>query len=154
MKTSFLKKAEISKKWILIDATNAVVGRLAAYISLVLKGKCKSAYTPHLDCGDNVIVVNADKVCFTGKKLKDKIYYRHTGYPGGIKSTTPKDIFRGDFPERVLKLAVRRMLDRGNLGNKIFKNLYIYSGSVHKHAAQKPEVLDFASLNYKNVRSL
>jgi len=154
MKTSFLTQKQINKSWFIIDATDAVVGRLAAFLSIILRGKNKPDYTPHLDCGDNVIIINADKVCFTGKKKKDKIYYRHTGYPGGIKSTSPEKILKGKFPERVLKLAVERMIGDGPLAKQRFSNLYVYAGPEHKHAAQRPEILDFASLNVKNVRKV
>lgn len=152
MKTYSAKAGEIEKKWILIDAEGLVVGRLASLIAMRLKGKHKATYTPHMDMGDNVVVINAGKVVFTGKKRDDKIYYRHTGYPGGIKSTNPKRILEGKFPERVLEKAVERMLARGPLQRKIMKNLKVYAGAEHPHEAQKPELLDVAKLNSKNVR--
>lgn len=152
MKTYSAKAGEIDKKWVLIDATGLVVGRLASLIAMRLKGKHKATYTPHMDMGDNVVVINADKIVFSGKKRDDKIYYRHTGYPGGIKETNPRRILEGKFPERVLEKAVERMLARGPLQRKIMKNLKVYAGAEHPHEAQKPEVIDVAKLNRKNVR--
>lgn len=152
MKTCFLKEKQIDKKWLVIDAEGLVVGRLAAFVAMLLRGKHKPEYTPHMDCGDNVIIVNAEKVHFTGKKLKDKIYYRHTGYSGGLKKTTPDNILNGKFPERVIKMAVKRMLDDGPMARRRFENLYVYSGSEHKHQGQQPEKIDFASLNRKNKK--
>lgn len=151
MKTYVAKPGEVEKKWILIDASGLVVGRLAAIIATRLKGKHKAIYTPHVDCGDNIIVVNADKVVFTGNKYNDKRYYTHTGYPGGIKERSPRQILEGRFPERVIEKAVERMLARGPLQRKLMRNLKVYKGSEHPHEAQKPEVLDVASLNSKNV---
>ena len=153
MKTYVAKPGEVEKKWILIDAEGLVVGRLAAIIATRLKGKHKPTYTPHVDMGDNVIVVNADKVVFTGKKYTDKVYYRHTGYPGGIKARTPRMIMEGKNPERVIELAVGRMLNRGPLQRKLMRNLRVYKGPEHPHVAQNPEVLDVAKLNRKNVRA-
>ena len=153
MKTYSAKPADIEKKWILIDAENMVVGRLAAIIATRLRGKHLPSYTPHMDCGDNIVVINADKVKFTGKKLSDKKYYRHTGYPGGIKETTPAKVLEGKFPERVVELAVKRMLPRGPLGRKQLGNLKIYAGTEHPHEAQSPEKLDVAAMNAKNVRA-
>ena len=153
MKTYVAKGGEVEKKWIVIDADGLVVGRLATLIATRLKGKHKAKYTPHLDCGDNIVVVNAEKVVFTGKKTDDKVYYRHTGYPGGIKETTPKRIFASKFPERVIELAVERMLKRGPLQRKLMRNLKIYKGAEHPHAAQTPEKLDVAKLNRKNSRA-
>ncbi|MDN5248230.1 MAG: 50S ribosomal protein L13 [Wolbachia endosymbiont of Tyrophagus putrescentiae] len=152
MKTFFLKEKQIDKKWLLINAEGLVVGRLAAFIATLLRGKHKPEYTPHMDCGDNVIIINAEKVHFTGKKLKDKIYYRHTGYPGGLKQTTPSNILNGKFPERVIEMAVKRMLDDGPMARKRLSNLYIYSGPQHKHQGQQPKEIDFASLNRKNKK--
>ncbi|MGX9891624.1 50S ribosomal protein L13 [Wolbachia endosymbiont of Protocalliphora sialia] len=152
MKTFFLKEKQVDKKWLVIDAEGLVVGRLAAFVAALLRGKHKPEYTPHMDCGDNVIIVNAKKVHFTGKKLKDKIYYRHTGYSGGLKKTTPDNILNGKFPERVIKMAVKRMLDDGPMARRRFENLYVYSGSEHKHQGQQPEKIDFASLNRKNKK--
>lgn len=153
MKTYSAKPADIEKKWILIDAENMVVGRLAAVIATRLRGKHLPTFTPHMDCGDNVIVINADKVKFTGKKMGDKKYYRHTGYPGGIKETTPEKIMEGKFPERVVEMAVKRMLPRGPLGRQQLTNLKVYAGSQHPHEAQSPETLDVAAMNSKNVRA-
>lgn len=152
MGTYFAKPGEIEKKWILINAEGLVVGRLATLIAMRLKGKTKPGYTPHVDCGDNIIVVNADKVVFTGNKTAGKVYYWHTGYPGGIKSRTPKQILEGKFPGRVLEKAVERMLARGPLGRQLMRNLKIYAGDVHPHEAQKPEALDVKALNRKNAR--
>jgi large subunit ribosomal protein L13 len=153
MKTFSAKPADIDKKWILIDAENMVVGRLAAVIATRLRGKHLPTFTPHMDCGDNVIVINADKVKFTGKKTSDKVYYRHTGYPGGIKETTPEKVLGGNYPERVLALAVKRMLPGGPLSRQQLSNLRIYAGTEHPHEAQAPELLDVASMNSKNVRN-
>ncbi len=153
MKTYSAKPAEIEKKWILIDAENMVVGRLAAIIATRLRGKHLPIYTPHMDCGDHVVVINADKVKFTGKKLSDKKYYRHTGYPGGLKETTPEKILEGKIPERVVELAVKRMLPRGSLARQQMSHLKIYAGAEHPHEAQSPEILDVAAMNAKNVRA-
>jgi len=153
MKTFVAKPGEVEKKWILIDAEGLVVGRLATIIATRLKGKHRAIYTPHVDCGDNVVVINAEKVVFTGNKYEDKVYYRHTGYPGGIKETTPRRIIEGKFPERVVEKAVERMLKRGPLQRQLMRNLRIYKGAEHPHAAQSPEKLDVAKLNRKNVRA-
>ena len=153
MKTYSAKPTEIEKKWVLIDAENMVVGRLAAIIATRLRGKHLPTFTPHMDCGDNIVVINADKVKFTGKKLNDKKYYRHTGYPGGIKETTPAKVLEGNFSERVVELAVKRMLPRGPLGRQQLRNLKIYAGAEHPHEAQSPEKLDVAAMNAKNVRA-
>lgn len=155
MKTFSAKPSDIQKKWLLIDASNLVAGRLAAEVSRILRGKHKPSYTPHMDCGDNIIIINAEKVMLTGNKMatKDgKIYYRHTGYPGGIKEATAGKILEGKNPEKVLRLAIKRMLSKGPLANRHFSNLYIYKGSDHPHAAQKPENYDFAAKNSKNKR--
>ncbi|MEO1280926.1 MAG: 50S ribosomal protein L13 [Pseudomonadota bacterium] len=152
MKTFVAKPGEVDKKWILIDANGLVVGRLASLIAMRLKGKHKAIYTPHVDCGDNIIVVNAEKIVFTGNKRENKRYYRHTGHPGGIKETTPRRILEGKFPERVVEKAVERMLRRGPLQRKLMRNLKVYAGDAHPHEAQQPEVLDVAKLNSKNVR--
>ena len=153
MKTYSAKASEIEKKWIVIDAEGVVVGRLASFVANRLRGKRKPTYTPHIDCGDNVIIVNADKVVFSGRKYDDKRYYRHTGYPGGIKETSPKRILEGAHPERALELAVQRMVPRGPLGRKQLSNLHVYGGAEHPHEAQKPETVDFAALNRKNART-
>ncbi len=146
------KQSEVTKKWILIDASNLVVGRLAAFVANRLRGKHLPSYTPHVDDGDNVIIINAEKIHFTGNKFSDKVYYKHTGFPGGIKSTTPEKILEGKFPERVLQKAIRRMMPTGPLSNTQFGNLKVYSGPDHPHEAQKPEIIDVSSLNNKNVK--
>ena len=153
MKTYTARASEIEKKWILIDAEGLVVGRLASIIAMRLRGKHKATYTPHMDCGDNIIVVNAAKVLLTGQKLKKKIYYHHTGYIGGIKERTAGAIMAGKFPQRILEKAVERMVPRGPLGRRQMSNLRVYPGADHPHEAQKPEPLDVGIMNRKNVRS-
>jgi large subunit ribosomal protein L13 len=153
MKTFSAKPADIDKKWILIDAEGVVLGRLASIIAMRLRGKHKASFTPHMDMGDNVIVINADKVQMTGNKRADKNYYWHTGHPGGIKSRTAGQILEGAHPERVVTLAVRRMLPGGPLSRKQMSNLRVYAGAEHPHAAQSPEVLDVKAMNPKNTRS-
>lgn len=153
MKTYVAKPAEVEKKWVMIDAQGLVVGRLASIIALRLRGKHKSTYTPHVDCGDNVVVVNAEKVVLTGRKLEQKIYRHHTGYVGGIKERNAKFIIEGRFPERVVEKAVERMLPRGPLGRVQLGNLRVYKGPEHPHAAQNPEKLDVGAMNRKNKRS-
>lgn len=148
--TKSIKPAEVEKKWHLIDADGLVVGRLATIIANILRGKTKPSFTPHIDCGDNVIVINADKVRFTGKKLQDKVYYKHTGYAGGIKGITAGKVLEGRFPERVLEKAVERMIPRGPLGRQQMRNLRIYSGTEHPHEGLNPTVLDVAAMNRKN----
>ena len=151
--TKFLKTAEVEKKWILIDAENVVVGRLATFIAMRLRGKHLPTYTPHVDCGDNVIIINAEKVAFTGKKRKDKVYYWHTGYPGGLKERTADKILDGRFPERVMKKAVQRMLPKESpLARQQLSNLRVYAGTEHPHGAQTPEVIDFKAMSPKNVK--
>jgi len=147
--TDFIKKNEINKDWILINAENLVVGRLAAYISIVLRGKNKSQYTPHMDNGDFVVVTNIDKIKFTGKKFKNKKYYRHTGHPGGIKISTPDSLIK-KRPEQLLKLAVKRMLPGGPLAKKQLSNLKIYKGEKHPHESQNPKLIDFSKMHKKN----
>jgi large subunit ribosomal protein L13 len=151
MKTFSLKPADVDKKWVVIDATGLVVGRLASIVAMRLRGKHKPSYTPHVDCGDNVVVINADKVVLTGRKREQKVYYHHTGYPGGIKERSAKSILEGRFPERVVEKAVERMLPRGPLFRKILGNLRVYKGTEHPHTAQQPETLDVGALNRKNV---
>ena len=153
MSTFSAKPAEIEKKWILIDAKGLVVGRLASIIAMRLRGKHLPIFTPHVDCGDNVIVINADKVVLTGRKRDQKVYYHHTGYPGGLKERTAKFILEGRFPERVVEKAVERMLPRGPLGRQQLGNLRVYGGADHPHVAQSPAVLDVGAMNRKNVRS-
>ncbi len=152
MKTFSLRKEDAQKNWYLVDAKDIVLGRLAAIVAARLRGKHKREYTPHVDCGDHIVVVNADKICLTGKKSKDKIYYRHTGYPGGIKQRVAGDILTGKHPERVLMKAVERMLPKGPLGRRVFSNLKVYAGEEHPHHAQNPKSLDIASMNSKNKR--
>lgn len=153
MKTFSAKPGEIDKKWIVIDASGLVVGRLASIVAVRLRGKHKATYTPHVDDGDNVIVVNAEKVLLTGKKRENKVYRHHTGYIGGVKERTARSILEGKFPERIVEKAVERMLPRGPLGRVQLGNLRVYAGSSHPHAAQNPEPLDVAAMNRKNTRS-
>lgn len=150
--TYFAKKSEIKKNWIIIDAKDLVLGRLASEIAKILKGKHKVTYTPHLDCGDNVIVINVDCIHLTGNKFNNKIYYRHTGYPGGIKTRKVSDILQSKYPKKVLYLAVKRMIKKGALGNLILKNLYIYPGEKHPHLAQNPTIYNYAEKNPKNIK--
>ena len=153
--TASLKPADVEKKWIVIDAENAVVGRLASFIAMRLRGKHRPDCTPHVDCGDYVVVVNADKVKFTGAKLTDKTYYWHTGYPGGIKERTAGKILGGKYPERILEKAVERMLPKESpLARKQMTHLRLFSGSQHDHEAQQPETIDFKSASPKNTRSV
>ena len=149
--TPFIKKKEIKQDWYVISAQNAAVGRLAAYISMVLRGKNKATYNPHMDNGDFVVVTNVDKIKFTGKKFKDKIYYRHTGHPGGIKETTPLGFTEKNKTEEILKLAVKRMLPGGPLAKKQLTKLKIYNGDNHPHEMQKPIIINFEKLNKRNI---
>lgn len=151
--TRSIKPAEVEKKWHIIDADGLIVGRLAVIIANYLRGKHKPSFTPHVDCGDHVIVINADKVQFTGNKRAGKVYYRHTGYAGGIKGITADKVLDGRFPERVLHKAVERMIPRGPLGRAQIKALHLYNGTDHPHAGQQPAELDIASLNRKNRAS-
>lgn len=153
MKTYTAKASEIEKKWLLIDAEGMVLGRLAVIIATHLRGKHKPSYTPHMDCGDNVVVINAQKVHLTGAKRDNKIHYWHTGHPGGIKQRTAAQILDGKFPERLLEKAVQRMIPKGPLGRQQMRNLRVYSGAEHEQEAQNPTVLDVASMNSKNVGS-
>lgn len=151
--TASLKPADVEKKWILIDAEGVVVGRLASFIAMRLRGKHRPDYTPHVDCGDNVIVINAAKVKLTGKKLTDKIYYRHTGHPGGVKERVAGKVLEGKYPERVLQKAVERMLPKESpLARAQMTHLRIFGGADHTHEAQQPQTIDFAGLNAKNTR--
>ena len=152
MKTFSAKPSDIIKKWYVIDAEDVVLGRMASIIALRLRGKHKPMFTPHMDCGDNIIVINAEKVKMTGRKLADKKYYWHTGYPGGIKSRTAGNILGGRYPERVVVKAVERMISRNPLGRAQMRKLHVYKGAEHPHGAQKPEVLDVAAMNPKNKR--
>ena len=151
--TTFIKKNELKNNWLLIDAENAVVGRLAAYISKVIRGKVKNQYTPHMDNGDFVVVTNIEKIKFTGKKIHNKKYYRHTGHHGGIKTTTPSLLFKKK-PEEILKLAVKRMLPSGPLAKKQLSKLKIYKGSSHPHESQNLKIIDFSKMNKKNYISI
>ena len=153
MKTYSAKPAEIEKKWFLIDADGLVLGRLASQVAKILRGKHKPGFTPHMDCGDNVVIVNAEKVRLTGNKRTAKTYYWHTGHPGGIKGRTADKILEGKHPERVILKAVERMVSRGPLGRQQMSNLRVYAGPEHKHEAQQPEPLDVAAMNPKNKRS-
>ncbi|HHB83052.1 MAG TPA: 50S ribosomal protein L13 [Devosia sp.] len=153
MKTYSMKASEIDKKWILIDAKGLVVGRLAAIIATRLRGKHLPAFTPHMDCGDHVVVINAEQVKLTGKKLDQRKFHWHTGYPGGIKERTSREIIEGRHPERLLENAVRRMMPGGPLTRAQLKNLRIYVGAEHPHEAQQPAVLDVGALNTKNVKA-
>ena len=153
MKTYTAKPADIQKKWILIDAEGVILGRLASLVAMRLRGKNKATFTPHMDMGDNVIIINAEKIQMTGKKRTDKIYYWHTGHPGGIKQRTAGEILEGAHPERVLTKAIQRMLPGGPLSRQQMTNLRIYAGTEHGHEAQNPEVVDVKSMNSKNTRS-
>lgn len=154
MKTFSIKPADVKKKWHLIDAQDLILGRLAVVVANILRGKNKPEYTPHVDCGDNIIIVNAEKVKLTGNKLDAKKFYWHTGYPGGIKERSVGAILEGKHPERVIEKAVERMIPRGPLGRQIMSNLKVYAGTTHPHTGQNPQVLDVASLNSKNKRSI
>ena len=152
MRTYSAKPSEIEKKWWIIDAEGLVLGRLATIVAMYLRGKHKPTFTPHMDCGDNIVIVNAEKVRLTGSKRSAKTYYWHTGYPGGIKSRTADKILDGDHPERVIQKAVQRMITRGPLGRVQMGNLKVYGGSEHPHEAQQPETLDVGAMNAKNKR--
>ena len=153
MTTFSAKPADVTKKWVLIDAKGLVVGRLATIVAMRLRGKHLPTYTPHVDCGDNVIIINAADVVLTGRKRENKVYYHHTGFIGGIKERTAKSILDGRFPERVVEKAVERMIPRGPLGRKQMGNLRVYAGPEHPHEAQQPEVLGVAAMNRKNMRA-
>jgi large subunit ribosomal protein L13 len=153
MQTFSAKPAEVEKKWVLIDAKGLVVGRLATLVAMRLRGKHLPTYTPHVDCGDNVIIINAAKVVLTGRKRERKVYHNHTGFIGGIKERTAKSILEGRYPERVVEKAIERMLPRGPLGRRQFGNLRVYPGTEHPHEAQQPQVVDVASMNRKNMRA-
>jgi large subunit ribosomal protein L13 len=153
MKTYSATPADVDAKWYVVDADGLVLGRLAAIVANRLRGKHKAMYTPHIDCGDNIVIVNAEKVRLTGNKRADKVFYWHTGYPGGIKSRTAGATLEGEHPERVIQKAVQRMLPKGPLGRKQLTKLKVYAGPSHPHDAQSPEVLDIAAMNPKNKRS-
>ena len=148
--TKSVRPMDVEKKWHIVDAEGLVVGRAAVVIANVLRGKHKTSFTPQVECGDNVIVINADKVRFTGKKLVDKVYYKHTGYAGGIKGVTAGKVLEGRFPERVLEKAIERMIPRGPLGRDQMRALHLYNGTEHPHGGQNPETLDVAGMNRKN----
>lgn len=151
--TQSVKPADVEKKWHIIDAEGLVPGRLASIVANLLRGKHKPSYTPHVDCGDHVIIINAGKVKFTGNKHTGKIYYKHTGHPGGIKETTPEKILEGKFPERVIEKAIQRMIPRGPLGRDQMRALHLYNGTEHPHGGNDPQVMDVASMNRKNKAS-
>lgn len=153
LKTYVAKPKEIQRKWWLIDAENLVVGRLSTIVAKILRGKHKVTFTPNVDCGDHVVIINADKVKFTGKKYAEKLYYWHTGYPGGIKDRTAREIIEGKFPERILEYAVSRMMSRGPLQRDIMVKLHIYKGAEHKHQGQSPQILDVAAMSRKNTKT-
>ena len=150
--TNFIKKSEIKNNWLLIDAKDVVLGRLAVFSANILRGKNKPNYTPNQDCGDNLIIINSDKVHLTGKKEKDKIYYRHTGYPGGIKETNPEKMKAKNKSNDIIKLAIKRMIPSGPLGRKQLSNCKIFTGDKHSHEAQQPQKIDFETLNKKNFK--
>jgi large subunit ribosomal protein L13 len=152
MKTYSAKPADITNNWWVIDARDIVLGRLAAQVATILRGKHKPTYTPHMNCGDHVVIINADKVQIKGRKKTDKKYFWHTGYPGGIKETTPEKILAGKFPTRVVEQAVKRMLPKGSLGRQQYGMLRVYAGEQHPHEAQQPKLLDIAEKNEKNAR--
>lgn len=154
MKTHVARPSEVIRKWYLIDATNLVLGRLAVILANYVRGKHKTYFTPNIDCGDNVVVVNAEKIKLTGKKATDHLHYWHTGYPGGIKSKSYVDILEGKNPQEAIQLAVKRMVPKGPLGRQQLKKLYVYSGDKHPHDAQKPETLDLGAVNRKNKRDV
>jgi large subunit ribosomal protein L13 len=151
--TYVAKPKEVERKWWLIDAQDLVVGRLSTIVANIRRGKHKATFTPNIECGDHVVIINADKVKLTGKKYAEKLYYWHTGHPGGIKNRTAREIIEGKFPERILEYAVSRMISRGPLQRDIMTKLHIYKGSEHKHQAQNPKLLDVASMNRKNTKS-
>lgn len=153
MKTYSAKPSEVEHKWFVVDAEDLVLGRMASVVALRLRGKHKPMYTPHIDCGDNIIIVNAEKVRLTGNKRQDKVYHRHSGYPGGIKSTTADQVLSGKHPERVVIKAIERMISRNPLGRQQMRKLHVYAGPEHPHAGQQPEALDVAAMNSKNKRS-
>lgn len=154
MKTYSARPADVEKKWYVVDAEDLVLGRLASIIAIRLRGKHKPMYTPHIDCGDNIVVINAEKVKLTGRKREQKTYYWHTGHPGGIKERKAGQILDGAHPERIVQKAVERMISRNPLGRQQMKKLHVYAGTEHPHTAQQPEVLDVASMNPKNKRSV
>jgi large subunit ribosomal protein L13 len=153
MKTYNAKASEVTRGWFVIDADGVVLGRLASIVAMRLRGKHKATYTPHVDCGDNIVIVNAEKVRLTGNKYEDKVFYYHTGHPGGIKERTARQTLESKYPERLIEKAVERMIPRNNLGRTVMRKLHIYAGAEHPHAAQSPKPLDLAAMNPKNKRS-
>jgi large subunit ribosomal protein L13 len=153
MKTYNAKASEVTRGWFVIDADGVVLGRLASIVAMRLRGKHKTTYTPHVDCGDNIVIVNAEKVRLTGNKYDDKVFYYHTGHPGGIKERTARQTLESKYPERLIEKAVERMIPRNNLGRAVMRKLHIYAGAEHPHAAQSPKPLDLAAMNPKNKRS-
>ncbi len=153
MKTYSARPADVERAWFVVDAEDVVLGRLAAKVANILRGKHKPMYTPHIDCGDHVIVINADKVKMTGKKQSDKVYYWHTGHPGGIKDRTVDEILQGKHPERVIEKAIQRMVPKGPLGRAQLEKLRVYASDTHPHEAQQPQSLDIGAMNPKNRRS-
>ena len=153
MKTYNAKASEVTRGWFVIDAEGVVLGRLASIVAMRLRGKHKTTYTPHVDCGDNIVIVNAEKVRLTGNKYDDKVFYYHTGHPGGIKERTARQTLESKYPERLIEKAVERMVPRNNLGRAVMRKLHIYAGAEHPHAAQSPKPLDLAAMNPKNKRS-
>ncbi|PPR30144.1 MAG: 50S ribosomal protein L13 [Alphaproteobacteria bacterium MarineAlpha9_Bin2] len=154
MKTYVARPSEVVRKWYLVDATNLVLGRLAVILANYVRGKHKAIFTPNIDCGDNVVVVNAEKIKITGNKLNDHLHYWHTGYPGGIKSRSYSDTLEGKNPHKVIQLAVKRMVPKGPLGKQQLTKLHVYSGDKHPHEAQNPELIDLGIMNRKNKRDL
>jgi large subunit ribosomal protein L13 len=152
MRTFSLKAGQVKKQWVLVDAKDLILGRLSAIVAGYLRGKHKPEFTPSIDCGDYVVVINADKIHVTGNKLEDHVFYWHTGYPGGIKQRTLRERLNGNHPERVIFKAVERMLPKGALGRRMLKNLKVYSGETHPHAGQQPKIFDIGSLNLKNIK--
>ena len=151
MLTTWVNKKNVEKKWYIIDASDLVLGRLASFLATRLMGKHKSSYCPNIDCGDNFVIINAKNVKMTGNKLEQKTFFKHTGYPGGLKETSYQDILNGKNPEKLIQLSVKRMLPKGVLGREQFKKLYVYSSDIHPHNSQKPEKVDFKSFNRKNI---
>tara|TARA_B110000014_G_C19962913_1_gene498414 strand:+ start:120 stop:581 length:462 start_codon:yes stop_codon:yes gene_type:complete len=153
MKTEFVKKKDLQKNWLLIDAENAVLGRLAVISANILRGKNKVNYTPNADCGDYLVIINSDKIKLTGKKIKDKIYYKHTGFPGGLKTTTAKEMIEKGKSNNIIKYAIKRMIPKGPLGSQQLSNCMIYETDKHPHNAQKPKPIDIGAINRKNIRA-
>ena len=152
METGYIKASQIDKKWFVVDATDKTLGRLSSKVAQVLRGKNKVNYTPNADCGDYLVIINSDKIKLTGKKIKDKIYYKHTGYPGGLKTTTAKEMIEKGKSNNIIKYAIKRMIPKGPLGSQQLSNCMIYETDKHPHDAQKPKSIDISAINRKNVR--